>query len=203
MEQNTIFEAGALTGKQQAFAMIAAKCTYAQAVCLKEIHETRGYEKLGVTWEQYCSQYCGIGRTAAENIIRRLDEFGEAYFRFSALVRISPDAFRQIADRLTADTIELNGEQIPLTADNAAKIRAGIRRLQDDVRRLNNHYRVPTRVLELGIRADDIFTAISSRARLGRALPHDEAAGIRSLARHSITKWTEIEEMLKPPHSDS
>jgi hypothetical protein len=185
MENNALHDAVALTGRQQAFAMIASKCTYAQAVCLKEIHETRGYEQLGVTWEQYCSQYCGIGRTAAENIIRRLDEFGEAYFRFSALVRISPDAFRQI------------------TADNAAKIRAGIRRLQDDVRRLNNHYRVPTRVLELGIRADDIFTAISSRARLGRALPHDEAAGIRSLARHSITKWTEIEEMLKPPHSDS
>src|SRR5436305_9967717 len=98
MELNTAFDAGALTGRQQAFAMIASKCTYAQAVCLKEIHQTRAYEQVGLTWEEFCSQQAGISRITAETIIRRLDEFGEAYFRLAALVRISPDAFRQIAD---------------------------------------------------------------------------------------------------------
>jgi hypothetical protein len=198
MEQNTIFEAGALTGKQQAFAMIAAKCTYAQALCLKEIRETRAYEPLGLTWEQYCTQHAGIGRTSAETIIHRLDEFGETYFRLAALVRISPDAFRQIADRVTGETIHLDGEQIPLTSDNAAKIRAGIKRLQEEVRRLNNHYRVPTRVTEYGIRVDDVIEAVTARAKLARALPHDEAAALRSLARHALNKWSEIDEMLKP-----
>src|SRR5437899_3027032 len=124
METNTVFEAGALTGRQQAFAMIASKCTYAQAVCLKEIHDTRAYETLGLTWEDFCSQHAGISRVTAETIIRRLDEFGEAYFRLAALVRISPDAFRQIAGRVTAETIQLDGEQIPLTSANACKIRA-------------------------------------------------------------------------------
>ncbi|HJZ99959.1 MAG TPA: hypothetical protein VKE70_25795, partial [Candidatus Solibacter sp.] len=79
MPDTATIEAGLTTGRQQAFAMIASKCTYAQAVCLKQIHDTRAYEKLGVTWEQYCPQFCGIGRTAAENIIKRLDEFGEDY----------------------------------------------------------------------------------------------------------------------------
>jgi hypothetical protein len=199
MENTSIFEAGALTGRQQAFAMIASKCTYAQAVLLKEIHATRAYQELGLTWEQYCSRHAGMGRGAAETIIKRLDEFGEAYFRLAALVRISPDTFRQIADRLTAETIDLDGEQIPLTSDNAAKIRAGIRRLQDEVRRLKNHFRVPTRITEFGVRIDDVLQAVTTRARLGRALPHDEAAALRSLANHVLNKWTEIAEMLKPP----
>ena len=206
MEHSEIFEAGAVTGRHQAFAMIASKCTYAQAVCLKEMHDTKAYTKLGLTWEQYCSQQCGIGRTTAESIMQRLEEFGEAYFRLSVLVRISPDTFREIQDRVTAQTIELDGEQIPLTPDNAQKIRAGIRRLQDEVRRLNNHYRVPTRTLELGIRMDDILTAVTARARLGRALPHDEVSGLLSLTRHVLNKWSEIEEMLRPPdtrNSDS
>jgi len=198
MPDTATIEAGLTTGRQQAFAMIASKCTYAQAVCLKQIHDTRAYEKLGVTWEQYCPQFCGIGRTAAENIIKRLDEFGEDYFRLSALVRISPDTYREIRDRVTAETIDLDGEQIPLTSDNAQKIRAGIRKLQDEVRRLNNHYRVPTRITEFGTRVDDVLNAVATRARLGRALPNDEAAALRSLTRHILTKCTEIEEMLKP-----
>jgi len=143
-----LHEAMAITGRQPAFAFIASKCTYAQAVCLKEIHDNKAYEPLGLTWEDYCRQHCGIGRTTAETIIHRLEEFGEAYFRFAAIVRISPDTFRDIRDRVTATTIDLGGEEIPLIPENAAKIRPGIRRLQDEARRLNNAYRVPTRVTE-------------------------------------------------------
>jgi hypothetical protein len=199
METNTIFEAGALTGRQQAFAMIASKCTYAQAVCLKEIHDTRAYETLGLTWEDFCSQQAGISRGTAETIIRRLDEFGEAYFRLAALVRISPDTFRQIADRVTAETIQLEGEQIPLTSANACKIRAGIKRLQDEVRRLANIDRASSRVTEFGIRVDDVLDAVTARARLSRTLPHEELAGLRALAGHAVRKWTEIGEMLAVP----
>jgi hypothetical protein len=196
-------DAGLLTGRQQAFAMIASKCTYAQAVCLKQIHTTRAYEQFGLSWEDFCSKHVGISRVHAERIIHRLDEFGEAWFRLSALARISTDLFREIHDRVTADTIELDGEQIPLIPANTQKIRAGIRRLQDEVRRLSNHYRAPTRTLELGVREDDILKAVETRARLGRALPHDEASGLRSLIRHSITKWTELEEMLRVPNPDN
>jgi hypothetical protein len=204
MPEISALEAGMLTGRQQAFAMIASKCNYSQAVCLKEIHETRAYEKHGLTWEQYCSQQVGVSRGTAENIIHRLDEFGEAYFRLANLVRISPDTFRQIADRVTAETIDLDGEQIPLAPGNAARIRAGIRRLQGEVRRLKNHFRVPTRITEFGVRTDDIITAVTARARLGRALPHDELAALRSLILHAVTKWSELDEMLAAPrHSDA
>jgi hypothetical protein len=202
MEHIEIFEAGAATGRHQAFAMIASKCTYAQAVCLKEMHDTKAYTKLGLTWEDYCTQYCGLGRTAVENIIKRLDEFGEAYFRLSALVRISPDTFRDFQACVTAVTIDLDGEQIPLIPENAQKIRAGIRRLQDETRRLQNQFRVPTHITEFGIRVDDVLGDVLKRARLGRALPHDELSSLRALIRHALNKCTELEEMLKPPTVD-
>jgi hypothetical protein len=203
METNTAFEAGALTGRHQAFAMLATKCTYAQAVCLRDIRHTRAYETLGLNWEDFCARHAGISRVTAETIIRRLDEFGEAYFRLCAIVRISPDTFRHLADRINPETIELNGEQIPLTSDNACKIRAGIARLHAEVRRLHNQFRAPTRVIEFGIRVDDVLEAVSKRARLGRALPHDELASLHALAHHAHTKWGELAEMLAPPMSPS
>jgi len=190
MQPTPTLDAGMLAGRQQAFAMIATKCTYAQAVCLKEIHDTHAYEEFGLSWNDFCPKHVGISRVHADSLIHRLDEFGEAYFRLAAIARISTDLFRQIADRVTAATIELDGEQIPLVPENAQRIRAGIRRLQDEVRRLSNQFRVPTKIVEIGIREDDVLKAITARARLGRALPNDEAAGIRSLAHHSMNKWS-------------
>jgi hypothetical protein len=197
MQPTPTLDAGMLAGRQQAFAMIATKCTYAQAVCLKEIHDTHAYEEFGLSWNDFCPKHVGISRVHADSLIHRLDEFGEAYFRLAAIARISTDLFRQIADRVTAATIELDGEQIPLVPENAQRIRAGIRRLQDEVRRLSNQFRVPTKIVEIGIREDDVLKAVTARARLGRALPNDEAAGIRSLAHHSMNKWSEILEMLQ------
>ena len=202
MKQNPVFEAALWTGRQQALAWVASKCSYSQAVCLKQIHDTRGYEPLGLNWEQFCTQHAGVSRGTAETIIRRLDEFGEAYFRLTALVRIPEDAYRKIADRVTAETIELDREQIPLTGENAVKIRAGVQRLRDEVRRLHNYYRVPTCIVEYGIRTDDIVKAVAERARLAGALPHEELSALRSLAHHAVEKWTEVAVLLKSPTED-
>src|SRR2546430_8454359 len=143
MEQNPSVEAGILTGREQAFATIAHQCRYAQAVCLRDVHQTRAYEHFGLSWEEFCTQEAGVSRVTAESIIRRLNEFGEAYFRLAAITRISGDSFRQIAGRVTPETIDLGGEQIPLTPENTQKIRAGVQRLRDELRRLQNHFRTP------------------------------------------------------------
>ncbi len=195
-EPNPAIDAAALTGRQQAFAMIASKCTYAQALCLREIHDTRAYEHLGLSWAEFCTRHAGVSRGTAESLIRRLNEFGEAYFRLSAIARISPEAFRHIADRVTAETIDLGGEQIPLTSVNAPKIRAGVQRLRDEIRRLTEYYRVPTRIVEYGVRIDDVVQAVAKRAQMAGALPKDELAALRSLARHAIHEWTQVAELL-------
>jgi hypothetical protein len=197
MEPNPLIEAAALTGRQQAFAMIASQCTYAQAVCLREIHDTRAYEHLGLTWADFCTQRAGVSRGTAESIVHRLNEFGESYFHLSAIARISTDAFRQIADRVTAETIELDGEQIPLTSENAQKIRAGVQRLRDECRRLHDYYRIPSRITEYTIRVDDVVREVAKRAQIARALPKDEAASLRALAQHALREWTEVAEMLR------
>jgi hypothetical protein len=66
---------GAWSGRQQAFAVLAK--------------ETRCYEKLGLSWNDFCQQHSGMSRVHAVRIIRQYEEFGEAYFRLSSLARIS------------------------------------------------------------------------------------------------------------------
>ncbi len=69
---------GAWVGRQQAFAVIAKKCSAAQALSLKEMKEARGYEKLGLSWDDFCQQHAGISRVHVDHIIRQYEEFGEA-----------------------------------------------------------------------------------------------------------------------------
>ena len=82
-----------LGGTPQAFAVIANKCSAAQALCLKQVRESRLFEKLGLTWEEFCQEYAGISRVHAERLIQQHEEFGDAYFRLSEIARISPETF--------------------------------------------------------------------------------------------------------------
>ena len=60
---NELVNAGAWIGRQQAFALIGTKCSAAQAQCLREIRESHAYEKLGVTWDEFCPRYAAISRS--------------------------------------------------------------------------------------------------------------------------------------------
>ena len=53
----------------------------------------------------------------------------------SPSVRISADAFRDIADAVTENTIEYNGETIPIKKENGPKIENIIRLLREEVAR--------------------------------------------------------------------
>src|ERR1700686_701416 len=90
-------DAGAWVGRQQAFAVIASQSHAAQALSLKHVKQSRWYQQLSLTWEEFCLEYAGISRTRADNVIRQLDEFGESYFRLSEIARISPQTYRRIA----------------------------------------------------------------------------------------------------------
>ena len=49
---------GSKIGRQQAFAVIANRCTASQALALKQMKESRQYENLGLTFEQFCLRVC-------------------------------------------------------------------------------------------------------------------------------------------------
>ena len=120
-------EIGTWVGRQQAFAIIANKCSAAQAECLKQIRDSAHYEKFDVSWDEFCDRYVGISRREANRIIEQYDEFGAAYFRLSSLARISPEAFREIAPAVTEECIEIDGESVPLIPENAKRIQAFLR----------------------------------------------------------------------------
>jgi hypothetical protein len=196
MQENPLFDAGILTGREQTFAAIACQCRYAQAISLRDIRESRGYESTGLSWEEFCTQHARISRVTAESMIRRLKEFGEAYFRLAAITRISDDTFRQIADRVTPETIDLDGEQIPLTAENAHRIRTGVQRLREEISRAHRYFRTPSKFSEHCARLDDVLKYVRDRAKLAGALSNEELAHLRNFAAYAVDEWCELRDLL-------
>jgi hypothetical protein len=147
MEEETMvaqFETGQWLGRRQAFALIARGCSAAEAQCLKAIKDDAGYKSLGLTWEQFCDQHAGMSRATADRIIERLEEFGEAYFQLSQVMRISPERYRMVEGAVADQTIEFRGEKIPITRENSARIAAAV----DALLQANEHAR--NEILRLG-----------------------------------------------------
>ena len=193
---NELVNAGAWIGRQQAFALIGSKCSAAQAQCLREIRESHAYEKLGVTWDEFCPRYAAISRSKADDLIRRLDEFGQDYFRICEVARISPEAYRQIADLVHDETVELDGKVVPLIPENAPRIRLGIRNLRAEINRLAAGKQRPSGdIVELSDRLDSLLRDVNRRID-GRVLPDSELAALRGLTDGAIG-WRDRQ---VPPH---
>ena len=124
------FELGTWVGRRQAFGLLVNKTAVADAECLKRLRDSKEYKSAGMTWEELCQRHLGVSRAQADRIISQLEEFGAAYFELSKIVRISAEAFREIADNITETTIEYNGETIPINPENGAKIGNIIRLLR-------------------------------------------------------------------------
>ena len=128
-------DAGAWLGRHEAFAVMATQCAAVQAQCLRKAKESGVYEKLGLTWDEFCKQYAGIGRSRADDLIRRHERFGDTYFRLSDLARISPSTFARLSEagHVHDETLEFEGEQIPITPENAPQIRMAVQRLRSQL----------------------------------------------------------------------
>jgi hypothetical protein len=133
-QEQKLTTAAAWAGRQQAFAVIASKCTVAQAQCLLKMREDRVYDHYGLTWDEFCQQHAGIGRSKADHLIHQLNEFGADYFRLSGLVNISDETYRAVAPLIHGETILLNGEKLALIPENATKIRGAIQSLRTELR---------------------------------------------------------------------
>ena len=76
MKNDDYLDTGAWIGRHQAFAVIAGKCTIAQAVALKELKEARAFEPLGLTWDEFCKQRLAISRSYLHRLITELNITG-------------------------------------------------------------------------------------------------------------------------------
>ncbi len=183
--------AGAAVGRQQAFAVIATKCSAAQAITLKQIKESGCYDDLGFTWQEFCPEFFGITQVTADRNIKQLAEFGEAWFRLGQLARITEPEFRRIASQVTSEAIEFEGESIPLTPETAPRIRQAVRALRSQLRNAQSHF--PPRsdtVSQIQTRLDALHSDMKHLDR--PALPAMERQSLRGLAHYAIEKWSEL-----------
>jgi hypothetical protein len=131
--QNDPLALGTWIGREQAFKALASHCSAARVACLKQVRDTSAYKSLNLTWEEFCTQYADIGRVQADRLIRQLGEFGAPYFQLSDIVPVSPAAYREIAPAIADGCIEFLGEQIPITPENSAKIKAAVNTLRKEI----------------------------------------------------------------------
>ena len=185
-------EFGSWVGLQKAFAVVAGSCSAARAQCLKQVRESHLLDETGFTWDEFCKEFVGFSRQHADNLIRQYEQFGDAYFRLSEIARISPRNFEQIADKVTADAIEIDGQKLALVPENAHKIRAAIQTLRNQARRAPA--RPPADVIELQARVDSIAEDIAKSISALDATMDD--AGLRGLVTYGANKFRTLARQL-------
>ena len=196
MDSQKQFDLGSWVGLQKAFANVSSGCSAARAQCLKQVRDSHMLDDLGFTWEEFCTLHAGISRRHADNLIHQYERFGDAYFRLTEIAPVSPKTFQQIAAQVTPDTIEIDGQPLALTPENAPKIRAAIQLLRQQIQHpswgeAERDPRPPANVIELRIRLDAVlkdaakaFHAINPMVQV-----ESELAGLRGLAAYGIDRF--------------
>jgi len=181
------FDLGAWIGRGQAFSFVANHCSAAQAECLARIRKDDLYKALNLTWDEFCKQYAGTSRAHADEIIRRLEEFGAAYFRLSEIIRISPQSYRTMQAAVKGEAIEVGGASIPITPENAPRIRQAIGALRAELRATQAaQARYSLGIIQLQARLDACFEDLSSLSR--RPLDVGERAALHGLLHYTFNK---------------
>jgi hypothetical protein len=181
------FDLGVWIGRGQAFSFVANHCSAAQAECLARIRKDGLYKALNLTWEEFCKQHAGSSRAHADEIIRRLEEFGAAYFRLSEIVRISPQSYRAMQATVKGEAIEVGGESIPITPENAPRIRQAIAAIRAELRQTQAaQARYSLGITQLQARLDACFEDMSALSR--RTLDVGERAALQGLIHYTFNK---------------
>ena len=129
-EFENVLEVGTWLGRRQAFSMVAGRCSAADAICLRELRESKKYKLLGLSWEECCKQRAGIGRSTADQIIQNLEELGPDYFVMAQATGISASEYRRIKASVSNHALLHAGAEIPIEAENASRLMAAVEALR-------------------------------------------------------------------------
>src|SRR5437867_9988933 len=165
---------GTWIGREQAFNTIAHHCSAARVACLKHVRDTGAYKSVSKTWDEFCPVHAGISRVHADRLIR------------------------QIAPAITGGAIEFRGEQIPITRENAAKIKAAVNALRKQIERAESDVclRVPGNITNLQIRFDAYHEDIRQLIQRAGSDEQESGSGLGPLIAYSINKLNELSGML-------
>jgi hypothetical protein len=121
---------GMWLGRRQAFALVAGRCSAADAECIRDMRTSKRYRALKMTWEQFCEERLGLGRSTADQIVRQLDEFGPEFFTLAQLTRVTPAEYRRLKPAVRGHALLHAGEEIPIEAENGPRLAAAIEELR-------------------------------------------------------------------------
>jgi hypothetical protein len=99
-------------------------------------------------------------------------------FNSPGITQISAESYRLIAPAVTAEGLEIDGEVIPITQENAVRIRQAVQTLRGDLRRALDREPHPD-IIGLQIRLEACFTEMSRKA--ASVLNAESKAGLQGL----------------------
>jgi hypothetical protein len=187
---------GTRVGRGQAFGMIANQSLAAQAACLRQIRESEEYKTLDLTWEEFCQQYAGVSKRHADELIHNLKEFGTAYFRLSEIIRVSPDTYRQIADKVEGEEIEIEGQMVLIAPENAPRICTAVQSLRGQLQQAKK--REGGAVFSVSSLNRIVNDAVSEITRASELFEDSQArVTLSGIADYAIRRLTKVREDLR------
>lgn len=191
-----IVELGVSIGKEQTFGLIARGCTAAQAEYIRQMKKSEAYKMLGLTWDRYCPKYLGVSRVTADEIVDRLETLGQGFFRLREFMRISPRIYRHIQPAVEGESIEIDGEMVPITVQNSARIRTAVLKIRSDLAATTElaGFRACDYVITTQNRMAHFLGNLTALAKRSYATP-EEIDMVAAIARSSIEKLTQIIEI--------
>jgi hypothetical protein len=125
-----VLELGIALGQRRAFAMVAGRCSAAQAECLRKIRDEKIYMKFAPNWDEYCQRHLKMSKRAADRVIGLLKKLGALYFETAALTGITPAEYARIEHAIQRDGIHVGSEVIALIPGNASRAVDAVAQLQ-------------------------------------------------------------------------
>lgn len=122
-------ELGKWLGRREAFSLIAGRCSAAEVESLRRIREDNLYQKLGCTWEEFCSRQLHVTSRTVDRDIAYLRRFGPAFFTLRQLTRVSVREYAAIADRISEEGVHVDGQVVALLPENSEALAGALKTL--------------------------------------------------------------------------
>ena len=123
-------ELGIWIGRHQAWALVASRCSAADAYSLRVIREQKLYREMGLTWQEFCKQHAGCSSRTADRVISKLEEFGESYFHLSQIVNVPAAEYRALQPAIEDNALEFDGRRIEINRENTEQLIEAVRTLR-------------------------------------------------------------------------
>ena len=119
-------------GRREAFALVAGRCSAAEVESLREIRDKKLYLESGETgWDDFCRVHLKTSRRKIDTAIGQLDKYGRAFFHATQALRLTEAEFCAIREHVSEEGAMLEGQLVPWTPENGARITEGLTRLRD------------------------------------------------------------------------